>query len=174
MKAIHEGEAPAGAVETGMEAAREAIRLRAQIFGAEMSDYHCTLILVAWIDDQVAAVQVGDGAAIVESEGVCKMLTVPQRGEYVNETFFLTEPHYQQTKFTREAKGITAVALFTDGLQKEAVDFQRNVRRTASSSHRQSPFCATLERAAAKRAAPSPLQASVETKGALATTKTGM
>ena len=58
---------------------------------ALLSDYHCTLILVAWVDDQVAAVQVGDGAAIVESDHLCKMLTIPQRGEYVNETFFVTE-----------------------------------------------------------------------------------
>ena len=52
------------------------------------------------------------------------MLTVPQRGEYVNETFFVTEPHFRQTMFSREASGITALALFTDGLQKHAVDFQ--------------------------------------------------
>ena len=105
-------------------AAREGIKRRAEMVKADMADYHCTLILAAWVEDQVAAVQVGDAAAIVESDGVCKMLTVPQRGEYVNETFFITEPHYQQTKFTREANGITALALFTDGLQKDAVDFQ--------------------------------------------------
>ena len=125
-QAILEEEAdPAFAVTTGFMAARQAIKQTAEIIPeAEMADYHCTLILVAWVDDQVAAVQVGDGAAIVESDGVCKMLTVPQRGEYVNETFFITEPHYEQTKFTREATGITALALFTDGLQKDAVDFQ--------------------------------------------------
>ena len=122
---LEDEEEPAFAVETGLMAAREAIRQTAEIIPeAEMADYHCTLILVAWVDDQVAAVQVGDGAAIVELDGVCKMLTIPQRGEYVNETFFITEPHYQQTKFTREATGITALALFTDGLQKDAVDFQ--------------------------------------------------
>lgn len=122
---LDEKEPLAFAVETGLLTAREAIRRRAEMIpDALLSDYHCTLILVAWVDDQVAAAQVGDGAAIVESEGVCKMLTVPQRGEYVNETFFVTEPHFRQTTFSREASGITGLALFTDGLQKYAVDFQ--------------------------------------------------
>ena len=125
LQAILEEEADlAFAVATGLMAAREGIKRRAEIVKADMADYHCTLILAAWVDYQIAAVQVGDGAAIVESNGVCKMLTVPQRGEYVNETFFITEDHFHQTMFKRETSGITALALFTDGLQKEAVDFQ--------------------------------------------------
>ena len=122
---LHQNESPDFAVNAGMLAAREAIRLRAKIVpNALLADYHCTLILVAWVDDQVAAVQVGDGAAIVESNGACKMLTVPQRGEYANETFFITEDHFRQTMFSRDTSGITALTLFTDGLQKYAVDFQ--------------------------------------------------
>ena len=80
VKAIYDDEALACAVQAGMEAAREAIRLRAKIFGAEMSDYHCTLILVAWIDDEVAAIQVGDGAAIVESDGSMQNAHRPAAG----------------------------------------------------------------------------------------------
>ena len=122
---LHQDEPLGFAVNAGMLTAREAIRQRARIIpNAMLSDYHCTLILVAWVDDQVAAVQIGDGAAIAEADGVCKMLTIPQRGEYVNETFFITEDHFHQTMFSRETSGITALALFTDGLQKEAVDFQ--------------------------------------------------
>ena len=168
-QAILEEEAdPAFAVATGFMAARQAIRQRAEIIPeAEMADYHCTLILVAWVEDQVAAIQVGDGAAIVESDGVCKMLTVPQRGEYVNETFFITEPHYEQTKFTREATGITALALFTDGLQKDAVDFQH---RKANDDF--IPQAITILRNAetgnCPPEKPDPLLAEVETKSVLA------
>ncbi len=129
---LDENETPAFAVHTGLLAARKAIRSRAMLIrDARMSDYHCTLILVAWVYDQVAAIQVGNGAAIVESDSVCKMLTIPQRGEYVNETFFVTEPHFQQTMFSRETSGITALALFTDGLQKHAVDFQNRRAKDA-------------------------------------------
>ena len=165
---LEDEEEPAFAVETGLMAAREAIRQTAEIIPeAEMADYHCTLILVAWVDDQVAAVQVGDGAAIVELDGVCKMLTIPQRGEYVNETFFITEPHYQQTKFTREATGITALALFTDGLQKDAVDFQN---RKANGDFIQQAIT-ILHNAENDNCLPKttdPLPAEVETKSVLA------
>ena len=89
-----------------------------------MADYHCTLVLVAWVGDRAAAAQIGDGAAIAESGGTCKMLTIPQRGEYANETYFVTEPHFRQTIFNRETSGITAIMLFTDGLQNHAVDFR--------------------------------------------------
>lgn len=172
-QAILDDESPAFAVKAGLMAARRAIKQRtAMIRDALLSDYHCTLILVAWVDDQIAAVQVGDGAAIVESGDVCKMLTIPQRGEYVNETFFVTEDHFQQTMFSRGASGITAVALFTDGLQKEAVDFQHRkanavfipqaiaiLRDTGTGSHQPDAL--------------SQLPASVETKGTLATMETG-
>lgn len=125
VRAIREGSAtPADAVHNGILESRTAIQKRASVFGRNLEDYHCTLILVAWVEDQVAAAQVGDGAAIVERDRVCKMLTVPRQGEYANETFFLTEPHFQQTMFTRETSGITALALFTDGLQKYAIDFK--------------------------------------------------
>ena len=161
-------EEPTFAVATGLMAAREAIRQTAEIIPeAEMADYHCTLVLVAWVDDQVAAMQVGDGAAIVELDGVCKMLTIPQRGEYVNETFFITEPHYEQTKFTREATGITALALFTDGLQKHAVDFQH---RKANDDFIPQAI-AILRNAENDNCLPettNPLPAEVETKSVLA------
>lgn len=125
VSAIREGSATlVDAVHNGILESRTAIQRRASVFGRNLEDYHCTLILVAWVEDQVAAAQVGDGAAIVEHDGVCKMLTVPRQGEYANETFFLTEPHFRQTMFTRETSGITALALFTDGLQKYAVDFR--------------------------------------------------
>ena len=112
------------AVAQGLSAAQEAIRERADTTETEMEDYQCTLILVAWLDDQVAAIQVGDGAVIVEANGACKMLTIPQRGQYANETYFVTEPHCEQTQFANKTSGITAMALFTDGIQKNAVDFR--------------------------------------------------
>ena len=121
---VDEEDDPAIAVAAGLKAAQEAIEQSALAINAQMEDYHCTLILVAWLDDQVAAIQVGDGAVIVESTGACKMLTIPQRGQYANETYFVTEPHCEKTQFTNQATGITALALFTDGIQKSAVDFR--------------------------------------------------
>ena len=151
VQAIRDDEPINHAVQAGLHTAREAIKHRAHIVhrqalpepqvtdsGAHperaktqaskvvdlMADYHCTLVLVAWVGDEAAAAQIGDGAAIAESAGTCKMLTIPQRGEYANETYFVTEPHFRQTIFNRETSGITAIMLFTDGLQNHAVDFR--------------------------------------------------
>ena len=119
----------AHAVQAGILTARLAIRQQAETVAekdseANIADYHCTLVLVAWVGNQVAAAQVGDGAATAEHKGVCKMLTVPRRGEYANETYFINESHFREVMFTRETSDITALAMFTDGIQKQAVDFQ--------------------------------------------------
>ena len=127
-----EGADLAFAVKTGLMAAREALKRRSELIpGAELEDYHCTLILIAWVDDQVAAAQVGDGAAIaVNEEGDCRLLTVPQQGEYANTTYFLTGSYVPQMMraenrgITAQTEGITSVALFTDGIQKHAINFR--------------------------------------------------
>ena len=120
-----DSENPTLATRSGLLYARQAIEQYIQIFPSHsIEDYHCTLVLIAWIGDLISGIQIGDGAAIVGTSEGYKMLTVPRQGEYVNETFFITEPHYLQTVFQNEASNVDSVALFTDGLQKLAIDFQ--------------------------------------------------
>ena len=171
---VEDEDDPAHAVKAGLLTAREAIKRRTEIIReSRVEDYHCTLILVAWVEDQVAAAQVGDGAAIVEHDRVCKMLTVPRQGEYVNETFFLTEPHFQQTMFTRETSGITALALFTDGLQKYAVDF-RNRKANADFITRAITAMRNAETGEHPTDTTAPLPANVETSGFISDTDNGI
>ena len=112
------------AVSEGLYHARAAIeRLVRVIPSHPISDYNCTLILIAWVYDTIAAIQVGDGAAIVQKDDSYTMLTIPLRGEYANETYFITEPRHRDIVFPNETSGINAVTLFTDGLQRLAIDF---------------------------------------------------
>lgn len=123
---LEESESPAFATRSGLLYARQAIEQYVQIVPSHpIEDYHCTLVLIAWIGDLICGIQIGDGAAIVGTSEGYKMLTVPRQGEYTNETYFITEPHYLQTVFENEATNVDSVALFTDGLQKLAIDFQR-------------------------------------------------
>ena len=81
------------ALKSGLKAAIEAIQKMAdQDPVHQVESYHSTLILAAWTPQAVAAIQVGDGAAIVTNQEGAKMLTIPQQGEYVNETYFITMP----------------------------------------------------------------------------------
>lgn len=70
----------------------------------ELDDYHCTLVAILVSQDVAIAVHIGDGAIIAgkceESSGAMSFLngvliaSLPENGDYKNETFFITEPHW--------------------------------------------------------------------------------
>ena len=112
------------ALKYGLKAAIEAIRKMAdQDPIHQIEDYHSTLILAAWTPQAVAAIQVGDGAAIVTTQDGTKMLTIPQQGEYANETYFITMPQAEEIAFFNQTESADTLTIFTDGLQKQAIDF---------------------------------------------------
>jgi hypothetical protein len=82
-----------------------------------------TLILVVATPEQVAMVQIGDGAVVMQDEaGKLVALTVLQSGEYANETTFLTSPNALATAQLCLWHGTPrAVVAFSDGLQRLAL-----------------------------------------------------
>ena len=52
------------------------------------------------------------------------MLTIPARGRYANETFFVTMEEYENLVATNSADQATEMLLFTDGAQNELIDFR--------------------------------------------------
>ena len=111
-------------LRSGLEAAITAVhRMAERDPRHDINSYHATLILAAWTPEGVAAIQVGDGAAVVTTADGPKMLTIPQQGEYANETYFITMPQASEIAFFNQTEDAHALAIFTDGLQKQAVDF---------------------------------------------------
>jgi len=90
-----------------------------------------TLILAAATDEVVAVAQVGDGAAVASSaDETLFALTLPQQGEYANETTFLTSKEAIETKqFTFRRQPVTHLALFSDGLQRIGLGFPAGTPR---------------------------------------------
>ncbi len=90
--------------------------------------FACTFLAAVIGVDYTAFVQVGDGAIVVsrldEPDGYnCQFW--PDQGEYANETVFLTSPAVgERLAFEAQPGRIDEVALFTDGLQRLALDFQ--------------------------------------------------
>ena len=112
------------ALRAGFEAAMSAVhKMAARDRKNDISSYHATLVLAAWTPDGIAAIQVGDGAAIVTTPDGPKMLTIPQQGEYANETYFITMPQAPNIAFFNHTEDADGLIIFTDGLQKQAVDF---------------------------------------------------
>ena len=105
-------------------AAKKAVEDEAEACNKELQDLATTLIIMVATPDMVAVVQVGDGMAVAkDSQGNLLALTIPDNGEYINETTFLTSPgalDTAQMRLWRET--IANVGLLTDGLQMLALN----------------------------------------------------
>ena len=72
-------------------AARRALELEAESRNTHIGELACTLILFIASKTVLAVAQIGDGAVVVrKTDGSMATLTLPVRGEYFNETVFLT------------------------------------------------------------------------------------
>ena len=84
-----------------------------------LRDYATTLLLAAVTPDWSAVGQIGDGAVVGHwPDGRLETLSLPQRGEYANETTPLTSPDAIERLQVRVWPApLRALALFSDGLQ---------------------------------------------------------
>jgi len=107
----------------GLQQDRAAVVTEAAQRAVSSDQLATTLIVLVATPVVVAAAQVGDGAAVLgDPSGSMAALTVPQSGEYANETTFIVSPGALQTAQYRVWRGRPAsVALFSDGLQMLAL-----------------------------------------------------
>jgi hypothetical protein len=88
-----------------------------------------TTLTYAVVSDAVLAVgQIGDGVAVAQDEaGELFAASQPQRGEYANETFFLTaEAALDRLQVEVYPQRVPALALMTDGLIRLAFNLTTN------------------------------------------------
>ena len=99
--------------------ALSAVQSEAASRQADSRELASTLILVIAHSEFIAAAQIGDGAIVIADEaGEVLSLTMPPRGEYLNETVFLTsEDSLQMAQVRIWRGGARSIAVFTDGLQ---------------------------------------------------------
>ena len=100
--------------------ARVAVAAEAIARQVPIREFATTLILVVATSALVAVMQVGDGAVVVgDGNDNLVSLTVPQGGEYANETTFLISPNALATAQLRFWHGTPVyLAAFSDGLQR--------------------------------------------------------
>ena len=105
------------------------LRRAAERSGAEIKSYACTVVAVLVVTDgRWLTVHLGDGAVIGKVDGELKALSLPRKGEFANETFFVTDNDaaesldIQVSSEYESANSVTAFALFTDGVESSLVN----------------------------------------------------
>lgn len=98
---------------------RDVLRERATQLGVTLRDLACTLVAAVVGEDSAAFIQVGDGGIVVREQAHrFRPVFWPDSGEYINTTFFLSDPRLSdRVQFTSTVGTVRDVALFTDGLQ---------------------------------------------------------
>lgn len=89
----------------------------------ELRDLSCTLLTFIATPDWVAAMQVGDGFLVVEASPThYELLFSPAKGEYINETCFVTSAHaLEHMQVGIYSSPTPFVCAATDGLERVAL-----------------------------------------------------
>lgn len=110
------------------EGARERFRTVADDQDCEMRDLATTLCVAILTPEGSFFFQIGDGAITVGRQGVYGVVFWPQSGEYANVTNFLTSDRFQdKVEFEATSSCFTDVALFTDGIERLALNFENQI-----------------------------------------------
>jgi serine/threonine protein phosphatase PrpC len=105
--------------------ARKAVQEEADKRAVCSQELATTLIVLVGTRRFVVAAQIGDGATVIETlERGIETLTRPMRGEYANETVFITSEEAENALQVKVVEGTaTNIAAFSDGLQSLALEF---------------------------------------------------
>jgi len=108
-------------LERIVRAARERLEAEAPEGLRELST---TLLGVLWSPVHLAALQIGDGWIVTESAGGLRALIPPIKGEYFNETVFVTSSGFAERARYQVLDGdeVSGVAILTDGLEMVSMD----------------------------------------------------
>ncbi|MFO0749057.1 MAG: PP2C family serine/threonine-protein phosphatase [Myxococcota bacterium] len=114
---------------------QQAIGVEAELRGAALRDFACTLLAAVVAPEWCLFLQIGDGAIVVsEAAAPASYAWVfwPGKAEHVNETSFVTgSDAAQRIDVAWRSAVVDEVAIFTDGLERLALDFANKVAHPA-------------------------------------------
>jgi hypothetical protein len=102
-----------------LDAVRKAIAHHASDAGRDMRDYACMMLFALVGMDTAVFFQIGDGVIVVnEQTPEWSWVFWPDRGEFANTTFFVTDPAAaDHLRFELCRGSIAEIALLTDGIE---------------------------------------------------------
>ncbi|NJM00476.1 MAG: protein phosphatase 2C domain-containing protein [Synechococcaceae cyanobacterium SM2_3_2] len=101
---------------------RIALRKVCEKEGFELQDLACTLLVVVATPRWLTAAQVGDGFIVARGEdGIYKLIFPPVRGEFANETVFVTTPKIGDALQVAVEEPASFICASSDGLEAVAL-----------------------------------------------------
>jgi hypothetical protein len=117
-----------------LEWIRVDLQQRADDAGLAIREFACTLLVAIIGSEKAAFWQIGDGAICFRQRDADRFGFAfwPEKGDYANVTFFVTDQTAQRhLEFDVVSGEIAEVAMFTDGLERLALDFVAGEAHTA-------------------------------------------
>lgn len=110
-------------IEQAIESARAHIQLRADDLAVPSRELACTVVGTVLFSDGGYLFHIGDGMAVVELADGSTVLSLPENGEYANETYFVTGDDWRARLRVKSFSGaIRCVSLMSDGAMSFAVN----------------------------------------------------
>jgi hypothetical protein len=112
-------------IDTWFDSTRDLIGAVARRHCRELRDFAATAVCVMSTGSQTVIAHVGDGCAVLceADSGRWIAPSWPQHGEYAATTYFVTDANSLQLRITRPATEVKAFAVFSDGIERLALDF---------------------------------------------------
>ena len=112
-------------VLTWIDEARDAIYHAANKRQLPPREFATTLICVFSDGFETTVIHIGDGCAVAKDvkSGEWHALTWPAHGEYASTTYFVTDDPQPRLSLQRRNAALSAVVVFTDGMERLALDF---------------------------------------------------
>lgn len=101
---------------------REVLFEKSRSEGNKIEDYACTLLAAAFEGGCSYFWQIGDGAWIVDTRGGVECATWPHKGEFNNQTAFITSDDWESKWTSAIFEDVVAALGFTDGLEMFCLD----------------------------------------------------
>ncbi len=108
-----------------LDEARDRIGTAADRRGLKPRDFAATMVATISDGADTLVAHVGDGSSVVREtgDGSWHALSWPAQGEYASTTFFVPDEPEPRLQIVRSASGIDAIATFTDGIERLALDY---------------------------------------------------
>jgi hypothetical protein len=109
-----------------IQQARARIVLAARARDLKPRDFAATLVAAIVFEDEVLIAHIGDGAAVGLRHDAqdWETLSWPETGEYASTTFFVTDTPFPSLRFAHHEGRFERLAIFSDGIERIALDFQ--------------------------------------------------
>jgi len=112
-------------IATWFDGIRDLIGAVAERHDRELRDFAATSVSVISTGVQTVIAHVGDGCAVLREADSGRWVAPswPQHGEYASTTYFVTDENALQLRITRVESEVNAFAVFSDGIERLALDF---------------------------------------------------